>query len=59
MNCSEAREKGLCDGYITDQELESLNKSQGDQIWPLNVEWKNCVFALDYWLNCNIRKKGE
>lgn len=46
-----------CMMYIEQDRLESLNKEYGDELYPLDVEWAQCVSGSDYWLNCRIRKK--
>jgi hypothetical protein len=46
-----------CEDYILYEKLVELNKAQGDEIWPLDVEWRSCLNGPDYWLNCRRRRK--
>lgn len=45
-----------CEGYITDERLRELNLRCGSELFPLDMEWKNCVEGLEAWLNCRKRK---
>ncbi|MEM2498223.1 MAG: hypothetical protein QXR81_07610 [Candidatus Nezhaarchaeales archaeon] len=45
-----------CTFYVTDKVLKALNELYGEELYPLNVEWKNCLQGEDYWLNCKRRK---
>jgi len=48
-----------CEGcvyYVPDKVLKRLNELYGDEAFPLNAEWKNCLAGEDHWLNCERRK---
>jgi len=45
-----------CPEFLTNVELLRLNKESGDEVFPLDVEWKNCISGLDVWLNCQKRR---
>lgn len=53
-----------CEYFLTNVKIISLNKAEnerkagsGDEVWPLDVEWKNCIMGSDVWLNCHKRKR--
>jgi len=53
-----------CEGcvmYVTRDQLIALNKSYdcGDEIYPLNEEWSQCLDGPDKWLNCRRRKPNH
>jgi hypothetical protein len=45
--------------FINNVELRQLNRRFGDEVFPLDVEWKNCLQGPDAYLNCpkRIEKK--
>ena len=45
-----------CEFFISNLVLEKLNKEFGDEIYPLDEEWKNCIQGSDCYLNCKRRK---
>jgi hypothetical protein len=44
-----------CFMFITNVELRQLNRKFGDEVYPLDVEWKNCLQGPDAYLNCRKR----
>jgi hypothetical protein len=45
--------------FINNVELRQLNRKFGDEIYPLDVEWKNCLQGPDAYLNCRKRTEGR
>jgi hypothetical protein len=48
-----------CCMFITNVELRELNREFGDETFPLDVEWKNCLQGPDAYLNCRKRTEGR
>ena len=57
-NCDDARCEG-CPDYIPYERLVRLNDRQGDEAWPLDVEWRSCIGGPDLWLNCPVRRRKK
>lgn len=53
--------KANCKWFRTNAEIRRLNRerSNGNEVFPLDVEWKNCLLGPDYWLNCRKRRKQK
>ena len=45
-----------CEFFVTNVELRILNRKFGSEIYPLDVEWKNCLQGPDAYLNCRKRR---
>jgi hypothetical protein len=43
--------------FINNIELRQLNRRFGDEVYPLDVEWKNCLQGPDAYLNCPKRRE--
>jgi len=48
-----------CCMFMNNVELRQLNRDFGDEIFPFDVEWKNCLQGPDVYLNCRKRIEKE